>query len=89
VVALGLSAVLMSWLGARGVFVAAGMLAVMAAVLTGAVVHVVPHWLSNPRGHQPARSTTGSAGPCWRPRAAAGAAPRGHDEAIPHVCRQL
>ena len=46
VVALGLSAVLMSWLGARGVFVAAGMLAVMAAVLTGAVVHVVPHWLS-------------------------------------------
>lgn len=89
VVALGLSAVLMSWLGARGVFVAAGMLAVMAAVLTGAVVHVVPHWLSNPRGDQAVRSTTGSAGPCWRPRAAAGAVPRGHDEAIPHVCRQL
>ncbi|MBV8995751.1 MAG: MFS transporter [Pseudonocardiales bacterium] len=89
VVALGLSAVLMSWLGARGVFVVAGVLAVTAAMLTGGVVHVVPRQLLNPRGDQVVRSMTGSAGSWWHRTAAAEAAPRGRDEAIPRVCQPL
>jgi MFS family permease len=42
VVALGISVVLMSWLGARGIFLAAGVLTVMAAALTGGVLRVLP-----------------------------------------------
>jgi MFS family permease len=38
VAALGLSAGLMSWLGARGVFLVAGALAVMAAALTAGLL---------------------------------------------------
>lgn len=42
VAALGLGVVLMSWLGARGVFLAAGALAVMAAALAAGVLRIMP-----------------------------------------------
>jgi MFS family permease len=48
VVALGISVALMSWLGARGVFLAAGVLAVMAAALTGGVLRVLPQLTMKP-----------------------------------------
>jgi MFS family permease len=42
VAALGLGVGLMSWLGARGVFLAAGALTVMAAALTAVVLRILP-----------------------------------------------
>ncbi len=48
VVALGTSVALMSWVGARGVFLAAGVLAVMAAALTGGVLRVLPELALKP-----------------------------------------
>jgi MFS family permease len=42
VAALGLSAGLMSWLGARGVFLAAGVLAVMTAAVAAGVLRIMP-----------------------------------------------
>jgi len=48
VVALGISVVLINWMGARGVFLAAGVLAVMAAALTGGVLRILPELALKP-----------------------------------------